>query len=35
MIAKMRIANITNNPICISGAKAFRMDLRTTCKPKK
>ena len=35
MIAKMRIANITRSPICISGANAFRMDLRTTCKPKE
>ena len=33
MMAKMRMANITSKPICISGAKALKMDLRTTWRP--
>ena len=33
-MAKMRMANMTKSPICISGAKALRMDFKTTCKPK-
>jgi hypothetical protein len=35
MMAKMRMANMTSNPICIRGARAFKMDFRTTCKPGK
>lgn len=35
MIANMRIANITSSPICIKGARAFNIDLSTTCKPRK
>ena len=34
MMAKMRMANITKSPICISGAKALKMDLSTTWRPK-
>ena len=25
---------MTNNPICMSGARAFNMDFKTTCKPE-
>ena len=35
MMAKMRMANMTSKPICIKGARAFRMDFKTTCKPRK
>lgn len=34
-MAKMRMANMTNKPICISGAKAFRIDLSTTWRPER
>jgi len=34
-MAKMSIANITSNPICISGARALRIDFSTTWRPKK
>ena len=33
MMANIKMANMTNNPICIRGARAFRMDFKTTCKP--
>ena len=32
-MAKIRMANMTSKPICISGAKALKMDLRTTWRP--
>ena len=33
MIAKITIANKTNNPICSNGAMALIIDFKTTCKP--
>lgn len=34
-MAKIKMANMTSNPICIRGAKALKMDFKTTCKPKQ
>ena len=35
MMANIKMANMTSSPICMRGAKALRMDLRTTCKPEE
>jgi hypothetical protein len=35
MMAKIKMANMTRSPICMSGAKALKMDLRTTWRPRK
>ena len=34
-MANMRMANMTRRAICASGARAFKIDLRTTCRPVK
>ena len=34
-MANMRIANMTRRAICASGARAFSMDFRTTCRPAR
>ena len=34
MIAKIKMAKETSSPICIRGARALKIDLRTTCKPE-
>jgi hypothetical protein len=34
MMAKMRMAKETRRPICIRGARALKMDFKTTCKPE-
>lgn len=33
MMAKMTMANKTSKPICKSGAIAFNIENKTTCKP--
>ncbi len=33
-MAKMRMAKETRRPICIRGARALKMDFKTTCKPE-
>ena len=34
MMANIRMAKDTSSPICMRGARALKIDLRTTCKPK-